>query len=81
LARRGILAGVVLSFTRALGEFGATFMLAGNIPGRTTTISLKIYEAVQLGQDATAYRLVVVCLIISFAAIWLSERWSRSIAA
>ena len=38
------------------------------------------YEAVQLGQDATAYRLVVVCLIISFAAIWLSERWSRSIA-
>ena len=81
LAARAISAGIILAFARAVGEFGATILLAGNIPGRTTTISLKIYEAVQLGQDATAYRLVVVCLIISFAAIWLSERWSRSIAA
>ena len=80
LAARAISAGIILAFARAVGEFGATILLAGNIPGRTTTISLKIYEAVQLGQDATAYRLVVVCLIISFAAIWLSERWSRSIA-
>jgi len=80
LAARAISAGIILAFARAVGEFGATILLAGNIPGRTTTISLKIYEAVQLGQDATAYRLVVVCLIIAFAAIWLSERWSRSIA-
>src|SRR6476660_5129244 len=80
LAARAISAGIILAFARAVGEFGATILLAGNIPGRTTTISLKIYEAVQLGQDATAYRLVVVCLIIAFAAIWLSEHWSRSIA-
>jgi molybdate transport system permease protein len=81
LAARAISAGIILAFARAIGEFGATILLAGNIPGRTTTISLKIYEAVQLGTDATAYRLVVVCLIIAFAAIWLSERWSRSVAS
>ncbi len=78
LAARAISAGIVLSFARAIGEFGATILLAGNIPGRTTTISLRIYEAVNLGQDASAYRLVIVCLIIAFAAIWLSERWSRA---
>jgi ABC-type molybdate transport system permease subunit len=52
-------------------------LVAGNIPGRTTTISLKIYEAVILGQDVIAWRLVIICLVISFVAIWLSERWSR----
>lgn len=80
LAARAISAGIILSFARAIGEFGATILLAGNIPGRTTTMSLKIYEAVQLGQDATAYRLVIVCLVISFVAVWLSERWSRAAA-
>lgn len=79
LAARAISAGIVLAFARAVGEFGATILLAGNIPGRTTTISLKIYEAVQLGEDTAAWRLVGVCLIISFAAIWLSERWSRNV--
>ena len=54
LAARAISAGIILAFARAVGEFGATIFLAGNIPGRTTTISLKIYEAVILGQDATA---------------------------
>ncbi|PYI78069.1 MAG: molybdate ABC transporter permease subunit, partial [Verrucomicrobia bacterium] len=63
LAGRAISAGIILAFARAIGEFGATILLAGNIPGRTTTISLKIYEAVQLGTDASAYRLVVVSLI------------------
>jgi molybdate transport system permease protein len=77
LAARAISAGIVLAFARAIGEFGATILLAGNIPGRTTTISLRIYEAVNLGQDGTAYRLVIVSLVIAFAAIWLSERWSR----
>jgi molybdate transport system permease protein len=77
LAARAISAGIILAFARAIGEFGATILVAGNIPGRTTTISLKIYEAVILGQDAIAWRLVVICLVISFVAIWLSERWSR----
>jgi hypothetical protein len=63
---------------RAVGEFGATILVAGNIPGKTTTVSLKIYEAVQLGHDPVAYRLVVVCLLLSFAAVWISERLSRS---
>jgi molybdate transport system permease protein len=74
LALRAISAGVVLSFARAIGEFGATILLAGNIPHRTTTISLKIYDAVQMGQDATATRLVAVCFIIACGAIWISER-------
>jgi len=77
LAARGIAAGIVLAFARAIGEFGATILIAGNIPGRTTTISLKIYEAVQLGHDATAWRLVAVCVLMSFTAVWVSERLSR----
>jgi molybdate transport system permease protein len=81
LAARAISVGIILAFARAIGEFGATILLAGNIPGRTTTISLKIYEDVQLGADASAYRLVVVSLIICFVAIWLSERWSRAVAS
>jgi molybdate transport system permease protein len=79
LASRAIGAGIVLAFARAVGEFGATILLAGNIPGRTTTLSLKIYEAVQLSQDFVAYRLVIVCVLIAFAAVWLSERLTRSI--
>ena len=77
LAARGIAAGIVLAFARAIGEFGATILVAGNIPGRTTTISLKIYEAVQLGDDATAWWLVAVCVLMSFSAVWISERLSR----
>src|ERR1700759_4892019 len=81
LAARGIWAGIVLAFARAVGEFGATILVAGNIPGKTTTLSLKIYEAVQLGEDPVAWRLVIVCIVISFAAVWLSERLSRHSAA
>lgn len=73
LARRGAAAGVVLSFARALGEFGATMMVAGLIAGRTNTLSLSIYQHVQTGQDAAALRLLGVCVIMAFAALWLSE--------
>src|SRR6185503_4454128 len=58
LALRGILGGMILSFARALGEFGATIMIAGNIPGQTSTLSLSIYQSVQLGHDSDAFRLL-----------------------
>jgi molybdate transport system permease protein len=74
LARRGILAGVVLAFARALGEFGATLMLAGNIPGRTTTVPLAIYTAVQTGESGEAFVLVAVLTMVSCAVIWLATR-------
>jgi len=72
LAWRGILAGLLLAFARALGEFGATLMVAGSIPGKTQTMSLAVYEAVQAGQDDLANTLVLimsaVCIAILFAA-------------
>jgi molybdate transport system permease protein len=73
LSSRSILAGVIQSYARALGEFGATVMVAGNIPGRTTTLSLAIYQHVQLGDDASAYRLLLVSVVLAFLAIWASE--------
>jgi molybdate transport system permease protein len=77
LARRGVLAGALLAFARALGEFGATIMVAGNIPGRTTTLPVAIYERVQLGDDAGAWTLAGVSLAIAFAALWFGERLQR----
>jgi molybdate transport system permease protein len=77
LAARGIAAGAVLAFARALGEFGATIMVAGFIPGETATLSLSIYHLVQLGRDAEAFRLLGVSLIIAFSAVWVSERFVR----
>jgi molybdate transport system permease protein len=74
LARKGILAGLVLAFARALGEFGATLMLAGNIPGRTTTVPLAIYTAVQTGESGEAFVLVAVLTMVSCAVIWLATR-------
>lgn len=72
LAARGILAGALLAFARALGEFGATLILAGNLPGRTQTLSVAVYAAVQAGDDSTATVLVVVtsltCVIVLLAA-------------
>jgi molybdate transport system permease protein len=65
LARNGILAGLVLAFARALGEFGATLMLAGNIPGRTATVPLSIYTAVQTGESAEALGLVALLTLLS----------------
>jgi molybdate transport system permease protein len=74
LARNGILAGLVLAFARALGEFGATLMLAGNIPGRTTTVPLAIYTATQTGEDAEALVLVAVLTALSCAVILAANR-------
>jgi len=72
LAWRGILAGTMLAFARAMGEFGATLMVAGNIPGRTQTLSLAVYDAVQAGQDDLANFLVIltstVCVLILLGA-------------
>jgi molybdate transport system permease protein len=73
LAKRGILAGVILAFARALGEFGATIMIAGNIPGQTSTIALEIFHSVQLGHDTHAWRLLIVSALIAFAAVFTSE--------
>ncbi|HYB71959.1 MAG TPA: molybdate ABC transporter permease subunit [Candidatus Sulfotelmatobacter sp.] len=74
LARRGILAGLVLAFARALGEFGATLMLAGNIPGRTTTVPLAIYTAVQTGETSEALVLAAVLTALSCVVLVLADR-------
>lgn len=74
LARNGILAGLVLAFVRALGEFGATLMLAGNIPGRTTTVPLAIYTAVQTGETADALFLVAALTAASCAVVVAANR-------
>ena len=72
MAWRGVLAGVLLAFARALGEFGATLMVAGSIPGKTQTLSVAVYEAVQAGQDDTANLLVLIvsltCIVVLLAA-------------
>ena len=73
LALRGIVGGLVLAFARAIGEFGATIVVAGNIPGRTRTLALAIYDDAQLGHDADAYRLLAVAAAIAFVALWTSE--------
>jgi molybdate transport system permease protein len=77
LARRGVLAGVMLAFARALGEFGATIMVAGNIPGQTTTLSVAIYQYVQLGQDSHAWTLAGVSAALALIAVWGSEVLTR----
>ena len=77
LAWPGILAGLVLAFARALGEFGATLMVAGNIPGKTQTIPLAIYSAVESGDTEVAQRLVLVITVMSFAALFWLNRWSK----
>jgi len=74
LAWRGVLAGLVLAFARALGEFGATILIAGNIPGETQTLSLAIFQLVQTGRDQEAYRLAGFTILVALVAIWLSER-------
>lgn len=76
LARRGIAAGLVLSFARALGEFGATIMVAGNIPGQTDTMPLKIYDAVVYGDWKTAGVLVAVFTLVSGSMILAADRLS-----
>lgn len=73
LAMRGIIAGSLLAFSRALGEFGATILLAGNIPGKTQTLSLAIFNFVQQGKDREAYNLLAITVILAFASVWSSE--------
>ena len=80
LAYRGILAGVLLGFVRALGEFGATIVVAGNIPGRTQTLPLAIFSKVQLGDDATALRLVSISIALALATL-LAHNWLLGRAA
>jgi molybdate transport system permease protein len=77
LAWRGVLTGALLAFSRALGEFGATVLVAGNIPGRTQTLALAIFHRTQLGQDAEALRLAGIATLIAFAAIYATEFLAR----
>ena len=74
LASRGIAAGAVLGFSRALGEFGATIMVAGAIPGQTRTIAVGIYSLVETGREDAAWGLVVVAALLAFGAIYVSNR-------
>jgi molybdate transport system permease protein len=76
LAMPGILSGTALSFARALGEFGATLLIAGNIPGRTQTIPLALYSAVEGGQSREANILLAVTVVLSFALIAV-VRWGE----
>lgn len=77
LAWRGILAGVLLAFARALGEFGATLMVAGSIPGETQTLAVAVYEAVQAGQDRLASLLVGVTSLTCVVVLLCAARLSR----
>ncbi len=77
LAGRGLLAAVILGFTRALGEFGATVTLAGNIPGRTQTLASAIFSAQQVGDDARGDLLMLLAVAVGFAAIFAAEMLGR----
>lgn len=77
LAWRGVLVGALLAFSRALGEFGATVLVAGNIPGHTQTLSLAIFHRTQLGEDAEALRLAGVAALLAFAAVYATEVVTR----
>jgi len=80
LARRGIIAGLILGSARALGEFGATLMIAGNIPGRTQTLPLAIYDAVQNREYAGANRMVLVMSVLSLGGLLIVRRLESSFA-
>ena len=81
LAARGIAAGVVLGFARGLGEFGATIVVAGNIPGRTQTLPLAIFTDLQVGNDAGAVRLIVLSLALALGALLVHHRLVRRASA
>ena len=74
LALPAVAAGAVLSFARAIGEFGATMMIAGSIPGSTRTLAVAIYSFAETGRDTEAAQLVGVSAVLAFAALWLSNR-------
>jgi molybdate transport system permease protein len=77
LSLRGIVAGALLAFARALGEFGATVLVAGNIPGQTQTLSLAIFHYVQVGRDREAFALVGIAVAIAFLTVWCAEWLTR----
>jgi molybdate transport system permease protein len=77
LAKRGIIAGAVLGTLRAFGEFGATIMVAGSIPGRTQTMPLAVYDAVQVRDFALANTLVVIMVLVSFIGLFVARRMGR----
>ena len=74
LAIRGIAAGLMMAFARAMGEFGATLMIAGNLPGKTQTLSIAVYEAVQAGNDAQALWLTLVISLVCMTVLVISGR-------
>ena len=76
LAWRGIVAGAVMAFARAVGDFGTTLMVAGNIPGRTQTVSIAIYDAVQAGDQGRANALVVLVTVFSVGVLWFVARFT-----
>jgi molybdate transport system permease protein len=78
LAWRGITGGCLLAFARAMGEFGATLMVAGNIPGRTQTLALAVYDAVQTGDDSLAHLLVLITSITCVTLLLVAGRLMRS---
>ena len=77
LASRNIMAGALLGFGRALGEFGATIVVAGSIPGRTRTLAVGIYTFTETGQDDRAVALLLISISIAFAAVLISNRLAR----
>ena len=74
LSSRGILAAAMLAFARSLGDFGATLMVAGNIPGRTQTAAIAIYDATQAGQDDYALTLVIILSVIALALLYATNK-------
>ena len=81
LAARGLLAGLILGFSRALGEFGATVIVAGNIPGKTQTLSLAIFSAEQAGRPGEARALLWIAVALGFVAVFIVEWLSRRSAS
>ncbi len=79
LAKKGIIAGVVLSFARAMGEFGATLMLAGNLPGKTDTMPLAIYSLAGSGEWSRAHAMVLLLTMLSGGFLYLANKYSRRI--
>jgi molybdate transport system permease protein len=77
LAARALVAGVILSFTRALGEFGATLMFAGNLPGKTQTIPTAIYVALESGNTRLAFSYVLISIAIAFIMLSLITYFNR----
>jgi molybdate transport system permease protein len=77
LAKRGVLAATALAFARALGDFGVTIMIAGNIPGKTQTASVAIYDAAQAGRDNEAFILSITVSLIAVISLYLINRFNR----